>query len=48
MKETASDSRSLQVSNRLPKFRWGQHLTSPEADPERKKEKKTVVNTRDY
>ena len=35
MKETARDSRSLEVSNRLPKVRWGQHLTSPEADPER-------------
>ena len=45
MKETASDSRSQEVSNRLPKVRWGQHLTSPEADPERKKKK--VANTRD-
>ena len=37
MKETASGSRSLEVWNRLPKVRQGQHPTSPEADPERKK-----------
>ena len=47
MKETGSHSRSLEVLDRLPKFRWAQHVTSPEADQERKKKQKTVVNVRD-
>ena len=36
MKESTTDGRSLEVSNRLSKARQGLHLTPPEADPERK------------
>ena len=41
----ARDSKSLEVSKGLLKVRQGQHLTSLEVDPERKK---TTANTRVY